>query len=202
MGEATLVQSTQAGVMSKTSDMSTHPSIRTRVARALPIMLVAGLALAGCVVQAPAAVPAGSAETNPASSQRAGAPRGTTVPAGERDDRSGVRHVELRVSGDGAGALIRDLTVLESEDRRHHDDDERDRENAAGATEHALPWSTEFDLTLDPTGDYQKVIVWAQNTPGNFGEIRCEIYVDGERKSHHDEDGDDSVSCDRKLDLD
>lgn len=106
------------------------------------------------------------------------------------------------MSGDAPRALIRDFTVPESQNRRHLDDDVSDRENAAVATEQALPWSTEFDLTLDANGDYQKVIVWAQNIPGNVGEVRCEIYVDGERKSHHDEDDNDPVSCDKKLDLD
>ncbi|RLP83907.1 hypothetical protein D9V34_03620 [Mycetocola lacteus] len=176
-----------------------------RVLRAAPMLVVAGLALAGCAVAGPD-VAAGPSST---ASQRVAPPTGSAAETGghgedrrDRDRESPQRHVEIRVTGDASSALIRDFTVLESENRRHLDHDVREAENAAAATEHELPWSTEFDLTLDANGDYQKVIVWAQNTAGNLGEVRCEIYVDGERKSHHDEDGTDSVVCDKKLDLD
>ncbi|MFZ4843850.1 hypothetical protein [Mycetocola saprophilus] len=176
-----------------------------RVMCTAPMLVVAGLALAGCAVASPDAAPSPSSTA----SQRAAAPTGSAADVGSHgEDRrthggeSAKRHVEIRVTGDASSAMIRDFTVLESENRRHLDHEVREAENAASATEHELPWSTEFDLTLDANGDYQKVIVWAQNTAGNLGEVRCEIYVDGERKSHHDEDGTDSVACDKKLDLD
>lgn len=191
--------------MQKTYGMNKSRDNARRVLRTAPMLLVAGLALAGCAVPGPNAAPGPSS----ALSQRGAAPTASSADAGshgeerrERDLESLKQHVEIRVTGDASSALIRDFTVLESENRRHLDHDVREAENAAAATEHELPWSTEFDLTLDANGDYQKVIVWAQNTAGNLGEVRCEIYVDGHRESHHDEDGTDSVACSKKLDLD
>ncbi|MCS4277666.1 hypothetical protein M2390_002875 [Mycetocola sp. BIGb0189] len=183
--------------------MASRNPLWARVFRTAPLLLVAGIALTGCASGSavPGAAPSASAVLTPAGE---GGDHPDQAHRGDRDRDQGspIRHVEIRVSGDAPRALIRDFTVPESQNRRHLDDDVSDRENAAAATEQTLPWSTEFDLTLDANGDYQKVIVWAQNIPGNVGEVRCEIYVDGERKSHHDEDDNDPVSCDKKLDLD